>query len=203
MRLVSNPQSWPIDLGPAPVVNVQGRTYPVEIRYRDAALIEEENFDNSSPTDGTPLTALAHAVDEVCSAGQGDVLVFLPTERDIRLAAKYLRGWFTTQGRLSHVEILPLYARLSEAEQNRIFATHSARRIVLATNVAESSLTVPGIHYVVDTGTARISRYAPRQRTQRLPIDHDSCATAHIHILPAQAGSQIHLAWLLLQRSLA
>ena len=166
------------DLGPAPIVHVEGRTYPVEMRYRDAALVEEEQLDSSAPTDGTPLTALAHAVDEVCSAGQGDVLVFLPTERDIRLAAKYLRGWFTTQGRLSHVEILPLYARLSEAEQNRIFQSHAARRIVLATNVAESSLTVPGIHYVVDTGTARISRYAPRQRVQRLPIEAISQASA-------------------------
>ena len=166
------------DLGPAPIVHVQGRTYPVEIRYRDAALVEEENYDSSAPTDGTPLTALAHAVDEVCGAGQGDVLVFLPTERDIRLAAKYLRGWFTNQGRLSHVEILPLYARLSEPEQNRIFQSHSSRRIVLATNVAESSLTVPGIHYVVDTGTARISRYAPRQRVQRLPIEAISQASA-------------------------
>ncbi len=166
------------DLGPAPIVHVEGRTYPVDIRYRDAALVEEEITDASSPTDGTPLTALAHAVDEVCAAGPGDVLVFLPTERDIRLAAKYLRGWFTTQGRLSHVEILPLYARLSEPEQNRIFQTHANRRIVLATNVAESSLTVPGIHFVVDTGTARISRYAPRQRTQRLPIEAISQASA-------------------------
>lgn len=166
------------DLGPAPIVHVQGRTYPVEIRYRDAALIDDDSFDGSAPTDGTPLTALAHAVDEVCAAGQGDVLVFLPTERDIRLAAKYLRGWFTGQGRLSHVEILPLYARLSEPEQNRIFQSHAARRIVLATNVAESSLTVPGIHYVVDTGTARISRYAPRQRVQRLPIEAISQASA-------------------------
>ncbi len=166
------------DLGPAPIVNVQGRTYPVEIRYRDAALVDDEPLDSSAPTDGTPLTALAHAVDEVCAAGQGDVLVFLPTERDIRLAAKYLRGWFTNQGRLSHVEILPLYARLSEAEQNRIFQGHANRRIVLATNVAESSLTVPGIHYVVDTGTARISRYAPRQRVQRLPIEAISQASA-------------------------
>ncbi len=166
------------DLGPAPIVHVQGRTYPVEMRYRDAALIDDEPLDSSAPTDGTPLTALAHAVDEVCAAGQGDVLVFLPTERDIRLAAKYLRGWFTNQGRLSHVEILPLYARLSESEQNRIFQSHAARRIVLATNVAESSLTVPGIHYVIDTGTARISRYAPRQRVQRLPIEAISQASA-------------------------
>ena len=166
--------------GPAPMVEVQGRTYPVEMRYR---AVEDAAEDNDSsvplaPTDGTPLTALAHAVDELCSAGQGDVLVFLPTERDIRLAAKYLRGWFTMQGRLSHIDILPLYSRLSEAEQNRIFQPHAQRRIVLATNVAESSLTVPGIHYVVDTGVARISRYAPRQRVQRLPIEAISQASA-------------------------
>lgn len=168
------------DLGPAPIVEVQGRTYPVEIRYRsiDELQDEPEGSVPLAPTDGTPLTALAYAVDEVCATGQGDVLVFLPTERDIRLAAKYLRGWFTMQGRLSHVDILPLYARLSEPEQNRIFQSHSQRRIVLATNVAESSLTVPGIHFVIDTGVARISRYAPRQRVQRLPVEAIAQASA-------------------------
>ncbi|MGN6546306.1 MAG: ATP-dependent RNA helicase HrpA, partial [Aureliella sp.] len=168
------------DLGPAPIIEVQGRTYPVEIRYRN----EEELLDDQdgaaalSPTDGTPLTALARAVDELCATGPGDILVFLPTERDIRLAAKYLRGWFTAQGNLARIDILPLYARLSEAEQNRIFQPHGQRRIVLATNVAESSLTVPGIHFVVDTGVARISRYAPRQRVQRLPVEAVSQASA-------------------------
>lgn len=168
------------DNGPAPIVEVRGRTYPVEIRYRsNEELADDYDFGVPlSPTDGTPLPALAQAVDELCSAGSGDMLVFLPTERDIRLAAKYLRGWFTNQGRLSKFDILPLYARLSEAEQNRIFQPHSTRRIVLATNVAESSLTVPGIHFVVDTGTARISRYAPRQRVQRLPIEAISQASA-------------------------
>lgn len=168
------------DLGPAPIIEVQGRTYPVEIRYRDDDdLLDDQNgLVALSPTDGTPLTALARAVDELCATGPGDILVFLPTERDIRLAAKYLRGWFTAQGNLSRIDILPLYARLSEAEQNRIFQSHGQRRIVLATNVAESSLTVPGIHFVVDTGVARISRYAPRQRVQRLPVEAVSQASA-------------------------
>ncbi len=166
------------DLGPAPVIEVSGRTYPVEVRYRDVEDLVDVDSEALAITDGTPLTGLARAVDELCASGQGDILVFLPTERDIRLAAKYLRGWFTGSGQLSHVEILPLYARLSEAEQNRIFQTHSSRRIVLATNVAESSLTVPGIRFVVDTGVARISRYAPRQRVQRLPIEAISQASA-------------------------
>ena len=143
------------EMGPAPIIEVTGRTYPVEVRYRSADELLDD-YDSPvplSPTDGSPLTAIARAVDELCATGYGDVLVFLPTERDIRLAAKYLRGWFTAQGRLSQIDILPLYSRLSEPEQNRIFQSHAHRRIVLATNVAESSLTVPGIHFVVDTGT--------------------------------------------------
>ncbi len=173
-------QHFADDLGPAPIIEVQGRTYPVEVRYRssDELIDDLDGPVPVSPTDGTPLTAMAQAIDEVCAAGPGDVLVFLPTERDIRLAAKYLRGWFTAQGQHTSVDILPLYARLSEAEQNRIFQTHSQRRIVLATNVAESSLTVPGIHFVIDTGVARISRYAPRQRVQRLPVEAISQASA-------------------------
>lgn len=168
------------ELGPAPIIDVEGRTYPVEVRYAEVDDLADEG-DSAlpvAPTDGTPLTALARAIDQLCAEGPGDILVFLPTERDIRLAAKYLRGWMTMQGRLAQVELLPLYSRLSEAEQNRIFRSHSQRRIVLATNVAESSLTVPGIHYVVDTGVARISRYAPRQRVQRLPIEAISQASA-------------------------
>src|SRR5690606_18327997 len=106
-----------------------------------------------------------------------DILIFLPTERDIRETHKHLRGHFTRTG--GGVEILPLYARLSQAEQNKIFAGHSQRRIVLATNVAESSLTVPGIRYVIDTGLVRISRYAPRSKVQRLPIEGVSQASAN------------------------
>ena len=169
------------DFGPAPIIEVQGRTYPVEILYRsgqDNDGTDRDGVTEEPTTDGTPLPNLARAIDELCSLGPGDILVFLPTERDIRLAAKYLRGWLTGSGQRLSVDILPLYARLSEAEQNRIFEQHSQRRIVLATNVAESSLTVPGIHFVVDTGVARISRYAPRQRVQRLPIEPIAQASA-------------------------
>ncbi|MFO1065743.1 MAG: ATP-dependent RNA helicase HrpA [Pirellulales bacterium] len=166
--------------GPAPILEVSGRTYPVEVRYRepDEELSSASGDDEWQPTDGTPLSALGNAVEEVLGEGEGDVLVFLPTERDIRLAARMLRGRFTAAGRQRAIEILPLYARLSEAEQNRIFQSHSGRRVVLSTNVAESSLTVPNIHFVIDTGTARISRYAPRQRVQRLPIEAVSQASA-------------------------
>jgi ATP-dependent helicase HrpA len=112
------------------------------------------------------------------SAGPGDILVFLPTERDIRETAKMLRGWAVATGRNQDLEFLPLYARLTQAEQDRIFAAHKRRRIVLATNVAESSLTVPDVHYVIDTGTARISRYSPKAKVQRLPIEAISRASA-------------------------
>ncbi len=151
-----------------PVIEVSGRTYPVEIRYRPAEVGEE--FDDS-------IDAVVAAVTELMNEGPGDVLVFLPTEYDIRTAAKDLRGALTTRGD-RQTEILPLYARLTTEQQNLVFAPHRARRIVLATNVAESSITVPGIRYVVDTGTARISRYAPRSKVQRLPIEAISRASA-------------------------
>jgi ATP-dependent RNA helicase HrpA len=150
---------------PIPVIEVSGRTYPVEVRYRPTT-DEEERSD--------PLRSLVAAVAEACQSGPGDVLVFLPTERDIREAAHLLRGRELHGGK---AEILPLYARLTTAEQNRVFQPHSGRRIVLATNVAESSLTVPGIRFVVDTGTARISRYSPKSKVQRLPIEPVSQAS--------------------------
>lgn len=158
--------------GPAPIVEVSGRTYPVELRYRD-------HLDESDTVemDDQQLAAIADAADELMAEGPGDILVFLPTERDIRLASKHLRGHFTRVG--GKVDILPLYARLSNAEQNKIFAAHSSRRIILSTNVAESSLTVPGIHYVIDTGLVRISRYAPRSKVRRLPIEGVSQASAN------------------------
>ncbi|QDV21735.1 ATP-dependent RNA helicase HrpB [Aureliella helgolandensis] len=159
--------------GPAPIVEVSGRTYPVEMRYRPVLADEERG----EPDEEQQLVAIADAADELLGEGPGDVLVFLPTERDIRLAAKHLRGHFTRLG--GQTEILPLYARLSQAEQNRIFAGHAGRRIILSTNVAESSLTVPGIHYVIDTGLVRISRYAPRSKVQRLPIEGVSQASAN------------------------
>ncbi|MFN0020820.1 MAG: ATP-dependent RNA helicase HrpA [Pirellulaceae bacterium] len=156
--------------GPAPIIEVSGRTYPVEVRYQP--LVDD---DGNGDEEGDPIRGMADAVEDLCRLGNGDVLVFLPTERDIREAHQKLRGRNFAGG---NPEILPLYARLSTAEQNRVFQNHSGRRIVLATNVAESSLTVPGIHFVVDTGTARISRYSPRSKVQRLPIEAVSQASA-------------------------
>ncbi len=161
--------------GPAPIIEVSGRTYPVELRYRPLVAdgVDEE------PDEQLQLSAIANACDELLNEGPGDVLVFLPTERDIRIVAKHLGGHHKRFGNARGVETLPLYARLSQADQNKIFQPHQQRRIILATNVAESSLTVPGIHYVVDTGLARISRYAPRSKVQRLPIEAVSQASAN------------------------
>jgi ATP-dependent helicase HrpA len=168
-------QHFSDDLGPAPIVEVSGRTYPVETRYRPiAGDVASEDVDEQ-----TQFAAIANAIDELMQEGPGDVLVFLPTERDIRFVAKHLRGHFVRYGTENAVEILPLYARLTQAEQNKIFQPHQRRRIVLSTNVAESSLTVPGIHFVVDTGLVRISRYAPRSKVQRLPIEAVSQASAN------------------------
>jgi ATP-dependent helicase HrpA len=153
---------------PAPIIEVSGRAYPVEVFYRP--LVQEDGEDQIDPIRG-----VADAVEEICRLGGGDVLVFLPTERHILEASHKLRGRNLPGGR---PDILPLYARLSTAEQNRVFQSHSGRRIVLATNVAESSLTVPGIRFVVDTGTARVSRYSARSKLQRLPIERISQASA-------------------------
>ena len=155
-------------VGTVPVLEVSGRMYPVEMLYRPPSI--DENGDEPDW-----LKGVADAVHEVCSRGPGDVLLFMPTEREILEAAKTLRG--RTFGG-SKPDILPLYARLSAAEQQRVFHTSSTRRIVISTNVAESSLTVPGIRYVVDTGTARISRYSPKSKLQRLPIEPVSQASA-------------------------
>ncbi len=148
--------------GGAPVIEVSGRSYPVEIRYRPPA------------EDTDQVQAIADAVDELEHEAPGDVLVFLSGEREIRDTAEVLRGR-TGEG----TEVLPLYGRLSVAEQHKVFESSSARRrVVLATNVAETSLTVPGIRYVVDPGTARISRYSARTKVQRLPIEKISQASA-------------------------
>lgn len=158
------------DLGPAPIIEVSGRTYPVETRYRPLATAEGDDID---VTEG-----VVAAVRELAAIDRGHILVFLPTERDIREMARRLRReTFPGDGQRT-TEILPLYARLSAGEQNRIFEPSPYRRIVLATNVAESSLTVPDIRYVVDTGTARISRYSPRSKILRLPIEPISRASA-------------------------
>ncbi|WP_028478649.1 ATP-dependent RNA helicase HrpA [Nocardia sp. CNY236] len=171
---------------PAPIVEVSGRSYPVEIRYRPLTVQYPVPADgNTTGTDGSgdgdhariverdPIDAIGEAVTELFAAGDGDVLVFLSGEREIRDAADALGDL-----RLPHTEILPLYARLSTAEQHRVFAPHIGRRVVLATNVAETSLTVPGIRYVIDPGTARISRYSMRTKVQRLPIEPVSQASA-------------------------
>ncbi|MFD7923325.1 ATP-dependent RNA helicase HrpA [Streptomyces sp. NPDC059740] len=155
----------------APIVEVSGRTYPVEVRYRP--LLEEGGNDS----DRDQVAAIGDAVDELCAEGPGDILVFLSGEREIRDTADAL-GKRTPAG----TEVLPLYARLSHAEQHRVFQRHGSgvsRRIVLATNVAETSLTVPGIRYVIDTGMARISRYSHRTKVQRLPIEPISQASAN------------------------
>lgn len=167
------------EAGPAPIVEVSGRTYPVEQRYRLTGATDGQDTAPTASDEMVSLPAITDAADELMSEGIGDILVFLPTERDIRVTAKHLRGHFTRIGGERAVEILPLYARLSHAEQNKIFESHSRRRIVLSTNVAESSLTVPGIHFVIDTGLARISRYAPRSKVQRLPIEEVSQASAN------------------------
>ena len=211
---------------PAPVIEVSGRTYPVEIRYRplgpttpssytseasaQQADEPEESADEQSsgpmqlvledPDDelatlgygmGEDIdveTAICHAVDELSAEGDGDILVFLPGERDIRDTEAALLDHLKGRGRRAgddkgahpgDIEILPLYARLTAAEQHRVFEPHRLRRVVLATNVAETSLTVPGIRYVIDPGLARISRYSNKTKVQRLPIEPVSQASAN------------------------
>ena len=148
----------------APIIEVSGRTYPVEVRYRSVA--EEDEQDQ--------LQGILNAVDELQAEGRGDILIFMNGEREIRDTAEALQ-----KQNLKHTEILPLFARLSAQEQNKIFHPSGLNRIVLATNVAETSLTVPGIKYVIDPGTARISRYSYRTKVQRLPIEPISQASAN------------------------
>src|SRR5450830_767323 len=169
------------ELKPAPVIEVSGRLYPVEIRYRPVDNADRSGI-NPAPVAtaraGAPsqaqkekdqrdlMDAVVDAVDELARIGSGDVLVFLPGEREIRDAAEALRKHHPP-----HVEILPLFARLSAQEQERVFKTSNARRIVLATNVAETSLTVPGIRFVVDTGLARVKRYSYRNKVEQLQVE--------------------------------
>jgi len=157
----------------APVVEVSGRTYPVEVRYRPLIELPEDD-EEGEPIQRDQTEAIRDAVEELAREGPGDVLVFLPGEREIRDTADELAD-------LPRTEIVPLYSRLSATEQHRVFSSHpmSVRRVVLATNVAETSLTVPGIRYVVDTGVARISRYSARTKVQRLPVEPISQASAN------------------------
>ena len=156
--------------GPAPVLMVSGRTFPVEMRYRPWEESREHDLGN----------AISDAVDELWTGSpRGDILVFLPGEREIRDAAEHLRGHLAHNAYTRHVEVLPLFARLSQAEQERVFETGGAPRIVLATNVAETSLTVPGIRYVVDAGLARVKRYSFRSKVEQLLVEPISQAAAN------------------------
>ncbi len=157
--------------GPAPVLMVSGRTFPVEMRYRPFE--EKRDYDLNN--------AIADGVDELWSnpSQQGDILVFLPGEREIREAADHLRAHLSHSPVLRGADVLPLFARLSQAEQDRVFDNHNGRRIVLATNVAETSLTVPGIRYVIDAGTARVKRYSWRSKVEQLMVEPISQAAAN------------------------
>ncbi len=169
-----DPERFSKHFNNAPMIEVSGRTYPVDVRYRPLAEDDESDRDQ--------LEAISEAVDELCTEGLGDILIFMNGEREIRDTADHLQ-----RRQLRDTEILPLYARLSAGEQNRVFQSHSGRRIVLATNVAETSLTVPGIKYVIDPGTARISRYSYRTKVQRLPIEPISQASANQRKGPLRA----------------
>ena len=162
-----DPERFSRHFNDAPIIEVSGRTYPVEMRYRPLLATEEDERDRDLPQ------AILDAVDEIWRQGPGDILIFLSGEREIREMAEHLRKHHPP-----HTEILPLFARLSATEQNRVFQPHGRPRIVLATNVAETSLTVPGIRYVIDPGMARISRYSPRGKIQRLPIEKIAQASA-------------------------
>ncbi|MGX6603843.1 ATP-dependent RNA helicase HrpA [Micromonosporaceae bacterium Da 78-11] len=163
--------------GPAPVIEVSGRTFPVEVRYRPLLTTMSSSSDpDEQPREETvdQVDGIADAVDELGRESDGDILVFMSGEREIRDTAEVLG-----RRNLRNTEIVPLYGRLSAAEQHKVFQRHTGRRVVLATNVAETSLTVPGIRYVIDPGTARISRYSSRLKVQRLPIEDVSQASAN------------------------
>ena len=164
---------------PAPIIEVSGRTFPVEVRYRPLLELPESDEDGE-PVVRDQTEAIVDAVKELSAEGPGDILVFLPGEREIRDTADALADIArSVRGGGGGVEIVPLYSRLSAADQHRVFQPHTGRRVVLATNVAETSLTVPGIRYVIDSGVARISRYSARSKVQRLPIEAISQASAN------------------------
>ena len=169
------------EVKPAPIIEVSGRTFPVELRYRPLQAEAELDADdeNTLEEERDPLDAVTDAVKELSREAPGDILIFFSGEREIRDAAEALRALVTSNKRMPRYEVLPLFARLSLAEQHRVFHPGGAPRIILATKVAETSLTVPGIKYVIDTGTARISRYSHRTKVQRLPIERVSQASAN------------------------
>ncbi|MFD0397189.1 ATP-dependent RNA helicase HrpA [Kitasatospora sp. NPDC127121] len=170
-----DPQRFARHFNDAPIVEVSGRTYPVEVRYRPLVDdLDEDDDATDADRDRDQIQAICEAAQELQAEGPGDILVFLSGEREIRDTADAL-----DKLKLKSTEVLPLYARLSSAEQHRVFQRSGSRRIVLATNVAETSLTVPGIKYVIDPGTARISRYSHRTKVQRLPIEAVSQASAN------------------------
>ena len=178
-----DPESFSRHFDGAPIIEVSGRTYPIEVRYRPVAQDEtaETDFDESHTADDY-IDGIAKALRELEREDTGDTLVFLSGESEIRDAQEVIQGQITAGTLAKNTEVLPLYGRLSAAEQHRVFGARAAgvgRRVILATNVAETSLTIPGIKYVIDTGTARISRYSPRAKVQRLPIEAISQASAN------------------------
>ncbi|MEO7372795.1 MAG: ATP-dependent RNA helicase HrpA, partial [Terrimesophilobacter sp.] len=178
-----DPDSFSRHFGNAPIVEVSGRTYPVEIRYRPLVAETAADEDETEPAPIDPLDAINSALDELGREGDGDVLVFLSGESEIRDTEDAIKARISKGSISQNTEVLPLYGRLSSADQHRVFRPSTVpgvrRRIVLATNVAETSLTVPGIKYVIDAGTARISRYSVRSKIQRLPIEAISQASAN------------------------
>jgi len=178
-----DPESFSKHFEGAPIIEVSGRTFPIEVRYRPIKQDEEDNPDpDASTTARDYIDGIASALDELALEPDGDVLVFLSGESEIRDAQEVIQGRITAGDLGKGIEVLPLYGRLSSAEQHRVFETSKVaglrRRIILATNVAETSLTIPNIKYVIDSGTARISRYSPAAKVQRLPIEAISKASA-------------------------
>ena len=179
-----DPESFSKHFGSAPIIEVSGRTYPIEIRYRP---VHNDSESNSDPDDSSSasdyLDGIVKALDELEREAEGDTLVFLSGESEIKDAQEVIQGRITSGLLNKNTELLPLYGRLSSTEQHRVFEPSKQagvrRRVILATNVAETSLTIPNIKYVIDAGTARISRYSPRAKVQRLPIEAISQASAN------------------------
>ena len=179
-----DPESFSKHFNDAPIIEVSGRTFPIEVRYRTTARDADDDSDPDEQTTASDyLDGIVNALDELKDEPDGDTLVFLSGESEIRDAQEAIEGRVTSGVLGKGVEVLPLYGRLSSAEQHRVFETSKMaglrRRIILATNVAETSLTIPNIKYVIDAGTARISRYSPRAKVQRLPIEAISKASAN------------------------